>query len=140
MNFLAIPSSLSRSYSTFPISTLLEDNVNQWCSPGMLTRGGLSNRGETSVLRLGGGGELVLPNRKGVSEVVPEGQTIDQSLINISFPKIVGERSIFHYHFFLPLLLFNPRHSNIFKICPTKLYGYTRWDRDRDVTTTHTPG
>ena len=100
---------------------------NQWCSPGMLTRG-LSNRGETSVLRLGGGGggELVLPDRKGVSEVVP------------SFPKIVGERSIFHYHFFLSLLLFNLRYSNIFKICPTKLYGYTRWDRDRGYHPHHT--
>ena len=140
MHFLAIPTSLSRSYSTFPIPALLGDNLNRWCSPGMLTRG-LSNRGETSVLRLGGGGELVFSNRKGVSEVVPEGRKIDQSLINISFPK----RSIFHYHFFLPQLLFNLRHSNIFKICPTKLYGYTRWDRDRGChhplpPHTHTPG
>jgi hypothetical protein len=77
------------------------------------------------------GGELVLPDRKGVSEVVPEGRTVDHSLINIFSPKIVGERSIFHYHFFLPLFLFNLRHWNIFKICPTKLYGYSRWDRDR---------
>jgi hypothetical protein len=35
-------------------------------------------------------------------------------------------------------LLFNPRHSNIFKICPMKLYGYTRgdwWGREGGVTT-----
>ena len=69
---------------------------------------------------------LVVPDQKGVSEVVPERRTFDQSLINISFPKIVGEQGIFHYHFFLPLLLFNVRHANIFKICPTKLYGYTQ--------------
>ena len=53
----------------------------------------------------------------------------DEHLIShqlIFFPKIVGKRSIFHYHFFLPLLLFNLRNSNIFKICPTKLHGYTR--------------
>jgi hypothetical protein len=44
-------------------------------------------RGETSVLRLdGGGGELVLPDKKGVAEVVPDGR------INIPFPKFVGER------------------------------------------------
>jgi hypothetical protein len=42
-----------------------------------------------------------------------------ERLVNISFPKNVGEWSIFHYHFFLPLLLFNLRHPNIFKICPT---------------------
>jgi hypothetical protein len=69
---------------------------------------------------------LFCPTKREFSEVVPEGRTFDQSLIiNISFPKIVGERSIFHYHFFLSLLLFNLRHANIFKICPTKLYGYT---------------
>ena len=55
--------------------------------------------GETSEVRLGGG--LVLPDQKGVAEVVPEEQTF-QPLINISFPKIVflGEmnsgHSIFH--------------------------------------------
>jgi hypothetical protein len=106
----------------------------QWCSPGMLTRGALQqgrNFGITAGGGGGGGGEFVLPDQKGVSEVVPEGRTFDQSLIKISFPKIVGERSIFHYHFFLSLLLFNLRHANIFKICPTKMYGYTRWDRDR---------
>jgi hypothetical protein len=82
---------------------------DQWCSPGMLTRGALQQGRIFGITAGGGGGgELVF------------------SLINISFPKIVGERSIFHYHFFLPLLLFNLRHSNIFKICPTKLYGYTR--------------
>ena len=37
-----------------------------------------------------GGGELVLPDQNGVTEVVPDGRTF-QSLINISFPKIVGE-------------------------------------------------
>jgi hypothetical protein len=47
-------------------------------------------RGETSVLRLvGGGSELVFPDQKGVAEVVPGGRTW-QSLINISFPTIVG--------------------------------------------------
>jgi hypothetical protein len=101
----------------------------QWCSPGILTRGALQ-QGQIFGIMPGGEGELVLPDRKGVSEVVPEGGTFDQSLINISFPKIVGERSIFHYHFSLLLLLFNLRHSNIFKISPTKLYGYTRWDID----------
>jgi hypothetical protein len=38
----------------------------------------------------GEGGELVLPNQKGISKVVPGGRTF-QSLINISFPNIVGE-------------------------------------------------
>ena len=59
-------------------------------------------------------GELVLPNQKGVSEVVPEGRTFDQSLTNISFPKTVGEQSTttFSYH---ALLLFNLRRSNSFK-------------------------
>jgi hypothetical protein len=53
--------------------------------------------GETSVLRLGGGGggggggEHVLPDQRGVAEVVLDGRTF-QSLIEISFPKIVGER------------------------------------------------
>jgi hypothetical protein len=59
----------------------------------MLTRGALQqgrNFGITAV------GELVLPDQKGVSEVVPDGQTFDQSQMNISFPKIAGERSIFH--------------------------------------------
>jgi hypothetical protein len=58
---------------------------------------GLSNRGETSVLRLGGGGggggggvSLFCLTKRIISEVVPEGRTFDQSLINISFPKIVG--------------------------------------------------
>jgi hypothetical protein len=32
-------------------------------------------------------------NQKGVSEVVPEGRTFDQSLTNIYFPKTVGEQS-----------------------------------------------
>jgi hypothetical protein len=100
-------------------------NYIQWCSPGMLTRGALQ-QGRNFGITAGGGGELVLPDQKGVSEVVPEGRTFDQSLIKISFPKIIGERSIFHYYFFLPLLLFNLRHSNLFKICPTKFYGYTR--------------
>jgi hypothetical protein len=38
---------------------------------------GLSNRGKISLLWLegGGGDELVLPNQKGVSEVVPDGRT-----------------------------------------------------------------
>jgi hypothetical protein len=31
------------------------------------------------------------------------------------------------------ILHFNPRHSNIFKICPPKLCGYTRRDRDWGV-------
>ena len=35
------------------------------------------------------GGEHVLPDQKGVAKVVPDAQTF-QSLINISFPKIVG--------------------------------------------------
>ena len=37
----------------------------------------------------GGGCELVLPDQKGVVKVVP--RRTFQSLINISFPKIVGE-------------------------------------------------
>jgi hypothetical protein len=36
----------------------------------------------------GGGGELVLPDQNGVPEAVPDGR-IFQSLINVSFPKIV---------------------------------------------------
>jgi hypothetical protein len=52
----------------------------------------------------GGGGrcdrELVLPDQKGVAEVVPDGRRF-QSLINISFPKIVGEgRKKFRTAFF----------------------------------------
>ena len=35
-----------------------------------------------------GGGELVLPDQNGVPEAVPDGR-IFQSLINVSFPKIV---------------------------------------------------
>jgi hypothetical protein len=34
--------------------------------------------------------ELVLLDQKGVAEVVPDGRTL-QSLIDLSFPKIVGE-------------------------------------------------
>ena len=42
------------------------------------------------IQRLGrGGGELVLPDQKGVAKVVP--RRTFQSLINVSFPKIVGE-------------------------------------------------
>jgi hypothetical protein len=119
------------------ISPLLSNSPCPGNSPGSPTG--------AKLRYYGWGGELVLPNQKGISEVVPEGRTFDQSLINISFPKIVGEQSIFHNRFFLPLLLFNLRHSNIFKICPTKLYGYTRWDRDRGCHPpppphTHTPG
>jgi hypothetical protein len=75
----------------------------------MLTSGVLQQGRNFGITAGEGGGELVLPDQKGISEVVLEGRTFDQSLINISFPKIVGERSIFHYHFFLPLLLFNLR-------------------------------
>ena len=39
-------------------------------------------RGETSVLWLGGGDVLVLPDQKGVADVVPDGRTL---LIN--FPQ-----------------------------------------------------
>ena len=60
----------------------------------------------------GGGGELVLPDQKGVTKVVIS------ILITISLA--LG------HSIFLQLLCFNPRHSNIFKIFPTKLYGYTR--------------
>jgi hypothetical protein len=94
----------------------------------MLTRGALQqgrNFKTAKLLQLVAG-VLVVPDQKGVSEVVLEGRTFDQSLINISFPNIAGEPGIFHYNFFLPLLLFNLGHSNIFKICPTKLYGYTQ--------------
>jgi hypothetical protein len=63
----------------------------------MLTRGALQQGRNFGITA--GGGVLVVPDQKGVSEVVPERRTFDQSLINISFPKIVGERSIFHYHF-----------------------------------------
>ena len=82
--------------------------------------------GKTSVLRLlgGGWGELVLPDQKGVTKVVIS------ILITIS---LVRGHSIL-----LQLLCFNPRHSNIFKIFPTKLYGYTRRHRDwRCVTAAH---
>ena len=67
--------------------------VNQWCSPGMLTRGALQQGQNFGITA---GGELVLPDQKDVSEVFPDGQTFDQSQINISFLKIVGEWSIFH--------------------------------------------
>jgi hypothetical protein len=59
----------------------------------MLTRGALQqgqNFGITAGRGGGGGYKLVFPNQRGVSEVVPGGRTF-QSLMNISFPKIVGE-------------------------------------------------
>ena len=124
--FIWLTNRTSQEYYILENTVLLVKRNSQWCSPGMLTRSALQQGRNFGITAGGGGGELVLPDRKGVSEVVPEGRTFDQSLINISFPRNVGERSIFHYHFFLPLLLFNLRHSNIFKICPTKLYGYTR--------------
>ena len=70
---------------------------------------------KTAVLRLlggGEGGELVLPDQKGVTKVVIS------ILITIYLAR--------GHSIFLQVLCFNPRHSNIFKIFPTKLYGYTR--------------
>jgi hypothetical protein len=60
----------------------------------MLTRRALQQGRNFGITA--GGGELVLTDQKGVSEAVPDGQTFDQSQINISFPKIIGEWSIFH--------------------------------------------
>jgi hypothetical protein len=68
----------------------------------MLT-GGALQQGRNFGITAGGGVVLVVPDQKNVSEVVPEGQTFDQSLINISFPKIVGERGIFHYHYYFSM-------------------------------------
>ena len=48
----------------------------------MLTRGALQQGRNFGITAGGGGGELVLPDQKSVSEVVPEQRTFDQSLSN----------------------------------------------------------
>ncbi len=63
----------------------------------MLTLGGGGGSPTGAKLRYyDWGWELILPDQKGVSQVVPDRRTFDQSQINISFPKIAGEQSIFH--------------------------------------------
>jgi hypothetical protein len=51
-------------------------------------------RGQNFGITAGGGGGcvLVLPDQKGVAKVVPNGRTL-KSLIDLSFSKIVGERT-----------------------------------------------
>jgi hypothetical protein len=77
----------------------------------------------------GGGGSLFCLTKKAWPKLS------FQSWLQFLFPKLLARG----HSIFLQLVCFNPRHSNIFKIFPTKWYGYTRRHRDwRCVKPPHT--